>query len=407
MKGFHIALLIAVATVASAPRASALPTVTALPFQQQADPADSLYRRARRLLDDGKHSEAASLFRDLGARYPRSVHAASALYWQAFAFYRAGSLNAAVTALESQAAQYPNAPTREDAAALYIQLKGELAKRGDTTARREVDSAASSSRGPCDDMEVRIAALDALQQMDSDRVLPILRRILARRDECSLPLRKNAIFILAQKGGAERDKLLLEIAKQDGDVAVRKDAVFHLGQARSPEAVDALEDILLNGNDDAVRGDALFALAQRGTDRTRKILTDFALGDGGPTKLRRDALFHIAQQASPETNRWLASVIASTRAPMPLRKDAVFHLAQQRAGSGPDISTVYDEALPVDLKKDLIFHIAHRRDERSIMKLISIAKTDPSPQLRKDALFHLGQSKDPRALKALEDMVIP
>jgi HEAT repeat protein len=407
MRLFHIVVLGVIATANDARANSSTASGAPAPLQQQADPADSLYRRARRALDDKNYDSAARLFDQIVSRYPRSVHTPDALYWKGFALYRDGKLDAAVTALETQAERFPNAATRGDAAPLLIQLKGEQAKRGDAGARREVDSAAAASSGPCEDMEVRIAALDALQQMDSERVLPLLRRVLARRDECSAPLRKNALFILAQKGGPERDKMLLEIAKADGSTSVRNDAVFYLGQARSQAAVDALEDILINGDQNAVRNNALFALAQMRTDRTRKILQDFAFRDGAPNNLRKDALFHIAQQSSPETNKWLASVIANTRAPLELRKDAVFHLAQQKAEASEDLAAVYDGSLPLEVKKDLLFHIAQRKDDASMTKLIAIAKTDPNRQLRKDALFYLGQSRDPRALKAIEEIAIP
>ena len=141
-------------------------------------------------------------------------------------------------------------------------------------------------------------------------------------------------------------------------------------------------------------------------DRTRRILMDFALRDGVPNNLRKDALFHLAQQSTPESNRWLASVIANARAPMELRKDADFHLSQRKEASEL-VAEVYDGALPLDIKKDLLFHIAQRKDDRSLGKLIDIAKREPNQTLRKDALFFLGQSKDPRALKALEEIVIP
>ena len=44
-----------------------------------------------------------------------------------------------------------------------------------------------------------MAALNALLQMDADRALPILRRVLARRDTCSEILRRKAVFLVAQK----------------------------------------------------------------------------------------------------------------------------------------------------------------------------------------------------------------
>lgn len=376
--------------------------------QAQTGAADSLYSRARRTLDDKNYDAAARLFESIVARYPRSVYAPDALYWRAFSLYRNGNLEGAEAALEAQAARYPNAATRADAAPLLIVVKGELAKRGDTTARQDVSrAAAAGASGPCEDMEVRIAALDALQQMDAERVLPLLRRVMARRDECSAPLRKNALFILAQKGGAERDKLLLEIAKSDPSTSVRNDAVFYLGQTKSDASVDALEDLLLNGTENDVRKNALYALAQIRMERTARIIQQYALRDGVPGSLRNEALYYVAQHPSPETNRWLHSVIGNARAPMELRKNAVYHLAQQKADASSELSTAYDSSLPVALKKDLLYHIAQRRDDASLAKLIAIAKNEPNQDLRKDALYHLAQSRDPRALKALEEMVTP
>src|SRR5262245_31074534 len=131
MKRFYIVVLCAAASVASIPD-SAPALVRA--SQAQSDPADSVYRRARRARDDKSYDAAARLFDSIIQRYPRSIYAPDALYWKGFALYRAGNLEAAQAALEAQAERYPNAATRADAAPLLIVVKGELAKRGNATA---------------------------------------------------------------------------------------------------------------------------------------------------------------------------------------------------------------------------------------------------------------------------------
>ncbi|MEP6729070.1 MAG: HEAT repeat domain-containing protein [bacterium] len=410
---------------------------TPQPAWQDADPADSLYRAARRALTQKEYETAARLFESIASRFPKSEYAPDALYWKGFALYRAGILDDAVDALESQGKRYPNAGTRGDAEALLIRIKGEQAKRGDATAQRDVNSAAQGTAGDksCRDMEMQVAALDALQQMDNERVVPLLKKVLARRDACSTSLRKNALFILAQKSGSEREKMLLDVAKGDPNPEVRQDAVFHLSQAKSDAAVDALEDLLLHSDERGVRQNALFALAQIGTERARKILRVFALSDApvplrddaifqlaqthddgdawikdayakvSDQKLRSDIMFHIASRPGPETNKWLTGVIVDPKENIEQRKNALFHLASSKSG-GTELTDVYDR-VPVQLKKEILFHIAQRHDAASLDKLIAIAKSDPSPELRKDALFHISQSKDPRALKALEEIVTP
>lgn len=404
----------------------------------QGDPADSIYRLARRALDDKEYATAARLFETIASRYPRSDYAPDALYWKGFALYRNGSLNGAAEALEAQAQRFPRAATRNDAASLLVVVKGEQARRGDAGARREVTSIAQAS-GSCEDMEIKIAALDAVQRMDPETALPMLRKVLARRDECSIPLRKNALFILGQRAGPDREKVLLDVAKNDPSQDIKGDAIFYLAQAKSDLAVDALEDVLLHGTDQSSRSNALFSLAQIRSDRSRKILREFALNEGAPTSLRNDAffhlaqrpddadlawlreayskvadpkvrddlLFHIARQPNAETNKWLVSVVVDPKGSVEQRKNALFHLSTSKTVTGDELATVYDGTASAPVRKDIIFFLAQSRDPKSLDKLIAIAKRDPNMDLRKEALFHVGRSKDPRALKALEEIVTP
>ena len=421
------------AVVSPSPRTELPP-----PARAQADPADSLYRAGRRALASRDYETAARLFDAIVARYPRSRYAPDAYYWKGFALYRDHRLEDAVDALEAQAASYPSATTRRDGASLLIRLKGELAKRGDPEARKEVSRAAQASTQECGDMEMRVAALDALQQMNSELALPLLRRVLERRDECSVPLRRNALFILAQRGGADRERILLDVVRNDPNREVRNEAVFHLSQAKSDAAIEALETVLTTSDDRNVRKNALFALAQQRSERARTILRTFALSNDTPEALRKDAIFHlaqrndsasaawlrqaysattvrslkkdimfhIAQRNDPEAGRWLVGVVTDPREPQDLRKDALFHAMQGRKAAAGDLAAVYDR-VPADMKRDVIFHLGQRKDAAVLEKLIAIAKRDPDMNLRKEALFHLAQSRDPRAIKALEEIVTP
>lgn len=373
--------------------------------------ADSLYRVGRRALSDKEYSLAATTFDAIATRYPRSSYAPDALYWRGFALYRAGDLEGARVALEAQESRFPRAATHSDAAALLIVVKGELAKRGNSEARRDVDRAAASattggSRG-CQDLELQVAALDAVQQMDADRALPLLRRVVARRDECSIPLRKNALFILAQHGGADRERILLDVARNDPNTGVRKDAVFHLSSAHSDLAVDALEQ-LLRGSDPAVRSDALFSLAQMRTERAQKIVRAFALSSDSPPNLRRDAFFHLAQNATDEDMEWLRQNYRRVE-DAKLRSDVLFHIASNPSPETTRwlLGVAMDAKETMENRRNALFHLGQRKDEGALDALITVAKSAPSVDLRKDALFHLGQSGNPRAAKALEEIVVP
>lgn len=385
---------------------AAIVTLTQAPALLAQGDAEALYRAGRQALSDKNYSVAERNFDDIFARFPRSSYARDALYWKGFALYRSGDLEGAQAALETQEQRFPDAPTHGDAAALLITVKGELARRGSSDARRDVDRAAATAARGCQDLEVQTAALDAVQQMDADRAVPLLRRVLARRDECSVSLRKNAVFILAQRGGADRERLLLDVAKTDPNVEVRKDAVFHLSAAHSELAVDALEELLLRGTDPGLRSDALFSLAQIRTDRTKRIIRDFALMPNVPLNLRKDAFFHLAQKATEDDNAWMRQAYSRVDDPK-LRADILFHIARQPSQETTRwlSSVALDTNESLENRKNALFYIAQRKDDAALDAIIAIAKNAPSIEMRKDALFYLGQSKDPRVVKALEDIL--
>ena len=113
----------------------------------------------------------------------------------------------------------------KDFAALYAQIQGALAKQGDQQAAiwvRDHAQTAGSSRDTLasrscansdDDDDPRVAALNALLQMDAESAMPILKQVLARRDACSVQLRRKAVFIISQKRTAETEDILLAAAR--------------------------------------------------------------------------------------------------------------------------------------------------------------------------------------------------
>ena len=86
---------------------------------------------------------------------------------------------------------------------------------------------------------MKVAALNALQQMDEARARPILRRVLARRDAASTCLRRKAVFLVAQQNEPGTEDILLESVRSDPDAEVRRHAVFWLSQVGTDRAVGA------------------------------------------------------------------------------------------------------------------------------------------------------------------------
>jgi HEAT repeat protein len=406
------------------------------------DPADSLYRAARASLNDGDYEEAADGFRELVARYPRSAYAADALYYEAFARYREGgdsNLREALRLLDRQRAEYARANTRGDAAALGTRIRGQLARSGDADAAAEVTNGAREAAGACprgDDEDERVAALNALAQMDAEQAVPIIQRVLARRDACSAPLRRKAVFLLSQQRSAETADALMRVAQTDPDREVREQAVFWLSQVNTPRATELLVGIVNGAGDPALKEKAIFALSQQNTPRSNQVLREVAAREGASRELRDKAIFWIGQRRAPENTaflrdlygrlrdrelkekvifslaqqrgegneRWLLDVAQNAGEERELRKKAVFWASQMGVGLD-ELGGLYGRLADRELREQLIFAFSQRREPAAVDRLMDIARRDGDPELRKKAIFWLGQSRDPRAAQFLASLL--
>jgi len=415
------------------------------------DPADSIYRAARDLLNRGHYREAAAAFADLAKRYPSSTYTPDAYYWEAFSLYKTGDatrLKQARTVLEYQRDHYAQTTTRGDAEALYAQVQGALAQQGDLQAvayvrahAAQVDSSRSAAGGGCpsgdDDDDPRIAALNALLQMDADRAVPILKRVLERRDSCSVALRRKAVFIISQQQTPETEDILLAAARNDPDEDVREQAVFWLSQVGSGKATAALDSILLNSANPDLQDKAVFALSQIDSPEASRMLRDYAERAGAPPEVREKAIFWLSQQGKGDNAaflrglygrltdqdlkekvlfsisqigggdnlNWLMDLAANEQEPVEMRKKALFWAGQSDDVSLERLTGLYDRLKNRDMKEQMIFVYSQRNEGAALDKLIDIAKHETDPELRKKAIFWIGQSHDPKAAQYLQEVV--
>ena len=408
-----------------------------------ADPADSLYRQAREALRKNDYARAASLFRRIHDDFPKSEYAADSYYWEAFALYRRGGsddLRRAQAALDTQRREFPRAGTRGDADALRARITGALARGGSAAAAESVvaDAGRAAESCPDEDDDERIAALNALLQMDSDRALPILEKVLERRDECSVVLRRKAVFLLAQKESEGTAQALLRVLNTDPDQEVREQAVFWLSQVRSEEAVSALEEIAMSSRDMEIREKAIFALSQQQGERASTILRRIAGEEGAPGELREKAifwlgqnhrggnarflmdlyrqlgdeelkekvLFSVSQMRGDSTQRWLMGIATDAKEPVEMRKKALFWVAQSDGGMALDeLFDLYGSMQDREMKEQLIFVYSQRHEPKAVDKLMEIARTEEDRELRKKAVFWLSQSRDPRVADFLLEVI--
>ena len=204
------------------------------------------------------------------------------MYWSAHALYRVGStpdLQDALQILDQIKQKYPNSRLRNsqnDVASLQIRIAGVLSSRGQGGSDI-VKRALAQNTSVCDteEAQVRSAALNALMQTDPDAATQYATKILARKDECSRDLRRNALFLIGERRGnsgavsAGATATLISVAKSDPSPDVRQTAVSFLGRLQNDDALAALEELMKTSDDQGVQREAIRSLARNSNPRAR------------------------------------------------------------------------------------------------------------------------------------------
>jgi HEAT repeat protein len=404
------------------------------------DPADSAWRQAQQAMNRGDYRRAASLFKDIPVKQPNSVYASDALYWEAFSLYRVGGtteLQDALTVLDQRKSKYPSGRTRGDAdPALATRIAGVLSARG-LGDKDLVKRALTEGSGLCDseDQSVRAEALNALRQTDPDEALNQAKKILGRKDDCSVQLRRSALWMIANKKDASATATLVTVAKSDPSLELRAEATGFLGSMGSDEALTALEE-LLKSDDDRVQRAAVRALTTYPSPRARTAMRALIENNGANELLRSTALDAFSSERSTledaawlrsiyakvdnvrikarivsavariggeQNEQWLMSLAKSEDESIDVRQNALRYVAR-----GADIASLnkfYDDVSARPLREEIINALGDRKEPEATDKLIAIARSGTDPQVRRSAINQLARKKDARSEKLFLDLV--
>jgi len=438
------------------------------------DQAAELYRQAEEALSEEDYRQAAAKFMDVFLEHRSSAYAEDALYWHAFALYRIGrteDLHGAAEALKLQQNQYPDAAIYGDAAGLLARIKGELAKRGDADARHWVERRTfefefqddtgwdetwdppqapplpgfdppgplrnTTHRDLERENDVRIAALSALAQMDPGRALPVIRKVLGRRDDDSAALRTQAVFLLTRLDAPEAGEILIDTAKNDPSRRVRADALLGLSSVSDDASVDTIEEVVRTSGDLEIQQMAVVALHHSPHPRAVNLLRQFAADDTLPVETRAAAVRALAERRSSEdlvllqglydssaaeslkdhlilaigryrteaSRRWLLERVRDEREPASFREMALGMMVDDREILTRDLVEVYDTVPNRGIRRTAIRVLSRKKDSTAIAKLLEIARDERDDELRLEAILALSHSDDPRAVEILENII--
>ncbi len=422
---------------------------------QAAAMEDTIYRAARRALNESQYRRAIELFEQSLEEEPK--YSAEALYYQALSYYRMGgrsNYDRALAKLEAQMNRYPDAASYGDAEELMVRIEGELARRGDAQAAaslaREAErlgweadqeaehAAQEAGRDAGREVEIKAMALHALIQADPEKAIPYLSKVLQNRTPETAELRGQAVFILGQHESDETLDLMLDVVRNDPDPEVKAHAAFWLSQVDDPRAIDATIEILNDPTlDEDLKGQAVFALGQTDDPRAGQILRDYAsrsdvdpevrgmavhglaqrpsqenaallkqlFNDVDDPEVREQILFALTQMPGAVDGDWLLAIFSDPNEEPEVREMALFMAGQSGDVDARVLGQMYDSTDDTEMKEHILFTLTQVDSEAAFEKMLDIARNEEDPELRQSAIFWIGQSGDPRAQDVLLEIL--
>ena len=309
--------------------------------QRERERETRLYDQAREFFDQGKYDRAIERYTDvISMKGPR---ADASLYWKAWAQNRAGQRPEALTTISTLSRDYPKSRYLKQAK----QLEAEIRRDSGQPVRPDSES----------DDDLKILAINALLNADSEQAIPMLEKLL---DGTASPkLKSRALFVLAQSSSPRAREVLKNIARGNSTPELQSRAIDYLGQHGGPESRAALAEIYTSASD---------------VDVKRRILRAFMVAG--------------------EKGRLLSA--AQTEQNADLRGEAVQQLGVM--GAHDELWQLYQKETAVDVKKRIIRAMF---TGGNVTRMIDLAKTEQNPELRRTAVANLGIMDSKRTSDAL------
>ncbi len=298
---------------------------------------DAVEEREREYYDNGTEALDESDWEECVKWFGKAAkidgpRAAGAWYWTAYALNKLGRRSEALTALETLKTKHPESRWKNDARALEVEIRGKGAK-----VAPEND----------EDETTKLYALQALQNLDDDRAVPLLVKFLDGNH--SPKLKEQALFVLVQSGTPAAREKVIAIAKGSSNPHLQRKALEFLGAFDdAPQVHGVLVEVYGTTSDPDVK---------------RAIIQGFMVSDDVK------GLYDVARK---ETNS-------------DLRRDAIHGLGVQEASD--ELMLLYRSG-PSEGDRDAIIQAIAIAEHPEL--LIEMTRTEKSPELRVRAIHGRG-----------------
>ena len=217
------------------------------------------------------------------------------------------------------------------------------------------DEARDQDRAPTAEEELALTAMEGLMAQSSERVLPIIKKVLAGSQ--TTLVKQRALFVLSQMDSPEAEAILLQTSRST-NAALRNEAIRSIGIGGNPKSLDALQEVYKAGD----------------ADVKEEVLEAWLIAD------HKEAVYQAALNAKSDAEaREAIQTLSAMGAVEELRK----------LGDRPNAS------------KGLVEAYAVTGDVASLRK---IAEGSGDPSIRREAVRNIGIVDDDEARAALRDI---
>lgn len=309
--------------------------------QERREREADLYDDGQEALDEGRYDQAVNRFTRLAEI--KGARADAALYWKAYAQNRLGQRPEALQTIAELLKGFPNSRYNPQAKALEVEVRRDAGQ----PVRPESQS----------DEEIRLMALQGLQNSDPERAVPLLEGIL--KGAASPKLKARALFVLAQSNSPQARTVLASVARGNSTPDLQERAIQYLGVHGGRDNRALLAEIYAASNE---------------VDIKRRILRAFMVaGD------RQRVMAAATGEKLPE-----------------LRQEAVRQLGVM--GAHAELQQLYQKETTVEVRRQILQAMFVGGDAT---RLIELAKSEPNPELRWVAVRNLGLIGSTRTGNAL------
>lgn len=375
------------------------------------------FREGRDLIEGEKWQQAAEKFNGFINEFPKDRDVDAALYWYAYALHKQGKREEAAAPLKRLIKNFPSSSWRREAESLLVVLG-----QGDSIQQ-------ALDKNNC---EIKILALQSLFQANEDRAINFVSEVLQSNAEATCPgIKAAAVSLLGSHGGARATPILLNIARQQGDLKLRQTAIRRLSEQNDDAIADELVKIYEADRTKEIRVQILRALAEMHNPRSQAKLMEIArssddlalrqvavrflgeqndaasldelirLFDADRTpEIRSQVLRALSQRQDAKAQAKLLDIARKGETPE-LRIEAIRRLGDRGNSSFEDLLALYNTETNEQIKQGLIRAYAEMNDQRAWDKLYDIARAADTMALRLYAIRRLGEKNDPKTIDQL------